>query len=341
MDRFSSHNRPSAVDAARKATSAAEGATGPSRRARPAKPARPPSANQPAPDHGSAPHGVADEARVHEPAGETAVALARLPFRDPAHAAAAAAWARAMHSFVSAVAAPVAPAAPSLDHSLGAGRPRLRAPNPSDLTAVLAGLRFLYGYAPVGAADAGEQSGLTESAAYWLAVAWGQRRLFNPGGTESAHSATPLPRHLASPACRELCRQVRQWTRQAEMLPAHLAACDNRTGHALCSNLLRARTEAWAAFLAIDTPCTEALRAGDADAEGAETFQEEVGQVFEDMTAFDSALQAVESSLASMLPTELLTEWRKALANPYREAPPWWLDGSLELLAERQAAAAS
>lgn len=168
-------------------------------------------------------------------------------------------------------------------------------------------------------------------AAYPLAVAWGQRRLFP--AAEDADAGPPLATMIALPAARDLNRRVRLWARHAQTLPARVSGVAGlRSEPLLVAALLRARMEAWAAYLAVDAAYSAALRVGD---RSADRLGEAIDDVLEGMDSFDAALQSVESSLARALPRDLLRDWRKALAPPHRDVPPWWLDGTLETLAER------
>jgi hypothetical protein len=65
------------------------------------------------------------------------------------------------------------------------------------------------------------------------------------------------------------------------------------------------------------------LDAADPD---ADRLSQAVDSILTRIEAFDEALQLCEPCLAISDETPLLANWRKMLADAYRDTPPWWLE---------------
>ncbi len=187
---------------------------------------------------------------------------------------------------------------------------------------------------PVGTTPA-VRSAEAAAAAYQVAVALGFCRLFgvDPGDLDGV-----LPPGMAVAAARQLSSLLDHWTNEdVPTLPqrwedaAHPAEAEE-----MCLELLEARMEAWAAYIAIDEAFAEMLESPDAPVDPQ--FMSALAHELDDLPAafdeFDDALTEQIPLLATAVDTELLNNWRAFLAEPFRERLPWWLDGTLEKAAE-------
>ncbi len=94
----------------------------------------------------------------------------------------------------------------------------------------------------------------------------------------------------------------------------------------LCMGILEARLEAWAAYLAIDESYSVAMDKADA---ATGTFSQVIDALLDGLVAWDEAIQWAEPLIASVAAgpnARLLDNWKKLLAAPYRQSPPWWLE---------------
>ena len=169
-----------------------------------------------------------------------------------------------------------------------------------------------------------------EQAALWLAVALGRCRLF---GVDPGDLNGVLPQRTAIAAAAECSRQLRHWT---ENFGAFARRCDNGDVDSDCDleagHFLFIRMDIWAAVIAID----EAYEASLLD-KGASTgrFRRVIGQLAVDSRTFDTVMQDNMEVICMAANTELLKNWRDLLAPPYRNALPWWLDRTLEAVADQ------
>lgn len=170
---------------------------------------------------------------------------------------------------------------------------------------------------------AGSLSPAARAAALELAIALGQCRLFGAGAGEADGT---LPEAMAVAAAEALIERLPQWIEDATTLPQRwdqAVEVEPLEAEDLCTGLLELRMDLWAAWVAIE----EAL------------FDQPVGGVLDTLSErlieLDDALQSsqVLPLLATAAETELFDNWRAFLAPRYREAPPWWLDGTLERIA--------
>ena len=188
-------------------------------------------------------------------------------------------------------------------------------------------------------AERGAQLGTRE--AYRLVVAWGGHTAFGSGEgrdrtdrtdrtvTESAPLAG-----VALAAAAELDTRLVRWTADAEDMRERLQVLGGAAAEDLRLGLLESRTEAWAAWLALDASYAAALDAGDAEAENLSRLSAAMDSVITRLDDFDEALQQCEPCLAVSNDAPLLANWRKLLAEPFREAPPWWLERTSVLIGE-------
>jgi hypothetical protein len=164
----------------------------------------------------------------------------------------------------------------------------------------------------------------TSAAAYRSAIALGRCRLLGSSRAELAELA--LAPAVGMSAARELALRVKQWSQQAKSLPFDMRGATAPRASDLCMGILEARLEAWAAYLAIDESYSAAVDRADAS---TDAFSQAVDAVLDGLAAFDDAIQFAEplvTTAAAAPGSRLLDNWKKLLAAPYRQSPPWWLD---------------
>ncbi len=176
----------------------------------------------------------------------------------------------------------------------------------------------------------GQFDGPSEGAAYRAAVALGRSRLFGVAlGELDGVLAVPV----AQAAARGLAESLRPLRRRADDLPAFWdKAEDDIEAREECLSLLEGRMAVWSAFVALDESQVDAL--ADSLPGHAELATECTEAQFE-LAPTDDALLRQNDFLSVAAGTELLANWRRLLVEPYRLSLPWWLDGSLEEIAER------
>jgi superfamily II DNA or RNA helicase len=113
-------------------------------------------------------------------------------------------------------------------------------------------------------------------------------------------------------------RLAQAWVDAAEEIEAADASAD----------LLTARMESWAIFLATDEAYQDALETKAAHPK----LKAALYAALDALGRFDEALQKNAVYLAPVAGTELLENWRRLLAPEYRASLPWWLAGDLERL---------
>jgi hypothetical protein len=206
-----------------------------------------------------------------------------------------------------------------------------RRQGPNDALAALPDLTRAmeqYPWAWVQAGDlAGEKTFADSSssgAAYRSAIALGRCRLLGTAAADLAELR--LSPSFGISAAEELAGKLAQWARQAKSLPADVRGATGPRASDLCMGLLEARLEAWAAYLAIDESYSAAVDRTDAL---AERFSLAIDAALDGLAAFDDSIQWAEPLLASVVTGPgscLLSNWKKLLADPYRQSLPWWLN---------------
>lgn len=165
-----------------------------------------------------------------------------------------------------------------------------------------------------------------KEAALQLAIALGRCRLFGADTEEAAQGA--LPTGVAVDAARQLECELEGWTCEAKVLAEDLDRCEDLIEiHSLCCEKLENAMDAWASFLAIDEAYQLDLEQG---AGGLSTFGEVLDSCLERLEIFHAGLREQSEHLALAAETELLENWRKMLADEFKQALPWWLNGTLE-----------
>lgn len=164
-------------------------------------------------------------------------------------------------------------------------------------------------------------------AAYQLAVALGHCRLF---GVDLGEADGTLPVSVATAATLQWSAYLGDWILQAERLAQAWVDADEEVEALDASNdLLTARMESWAVFLATDEAYQDAL---ENKAAAHPRLRDALRAALDTLARFDETLQQNTVYLAPVAGTELLENWRRLLAAEYRVRLPWWLAGDLERL---------
>ncbi len=174
--------------------------------------------------------------------------------------------------------------------------------------------------------DAGAAPGPSEKrAAYRLAVALGKCRLFGVALGPLDGSLAPS---LGLAAAEQWLHYLPEWASDAQRLEDDCQRADDEVEELdRCADLLVARMESWAAFLAIDEAYQESVET--AWAEHAR-FAAVLDEAFAALERFDAELSACADLLSAVAGSRLLENWRKLLAEDFRHSLPWWLGGGLE-----------
>jgi hypothetical protein len=159
--------------------------------------------------------------------------------------------------------------------------------------------------------------------AYRLSVALGARQLLMQAPSFS-RDVKELDLATAELAACELIRRLFRWTRIARLFatrhPPDAADIMDR----LVPLALAARTEALAAYLAIDA--AYAAASGPTSDLDAPTSGNAFDRLLDALDVFDAALQRCEVGASAFARCPAAARWRRMLAGPHREIPPWWLD---------------
>ena len=110
---------------------------------------------------------------------------------------------------------------------------------------------------------------------------------------------------------------------------------------ALCADVIEMEMDSWAALVAIEEAYSDCIEADEpAEAE----FRPMLSLLMDRIDAFDAAARAEAELLSTLAATPLLENWRGMLSEEYSRSLPWWLDGTLERVAqvvEREARASA
>ena len=144
---------------------------------------------------------------------------------------------------------------------------------------------------------------------------------------------SPLPPELLACASLGLLDLIEAAQEEAHTLPERFDQAEPLEDRSLCTSVLHLLMETWASFLIIDTEYQLYL-------ETVHSLDTPFGNLMQHvLDAFDRLDETVQReeqiallSIATELP--LLENWRSMLVPPYRDPPPWWLDGTLESAAE-------
>jgi hypothetical protein len=172
-------------------------------------------------------------------------------------------------------------------------------------------------------------------ASYRLARALGYCRLF---GIEPGELDGTLLGREAMTAVEELEHFLSEWTISARRFTDRWGEAGPLAQYACCAELLEARMDAWAVYLAIFEAHENSVAAREAE---VATLTQSIDRMLDALEAFDEVLQQPDhlALLSILTGTQLLQNWRSLLATPYSEVLPWWLDGTLEEAGQRVEAA--
>lgn len=142
------------------------------------------------------------------------------------------------------------------------------------------------------------------------------------------------PREILVVAVDEAIRLLQFATKNASTLPQDFDEAEALEDRDYCTSMLFFMMKAWAMFVAIDEQYQFHLSTAN---DLSSHFSKLMDDLFTAQDAFDAEIQKEEQmsllSVATELP--LLDNWRNMLAKPYLELLPWWLDGTLEEIAEK------
>lgn len=162
-----------------------------------------------------------------------------------------------------------------------------------------------------------------QRASLWLAVALGRCRIF--GVTPEQDGV--LPPWIALAAAHELLRQTRDFTKTVKEFVEQYNR-DDEDDQFQAGHILFMRMDLWAGYIAIDEAYQAAIVALD---DACREFRQILSPLTQETEALDAEMQSNLEILCVTTETNLLSNWRDLLAEPYKTLPPWWLDGSLEL----------
>ncbi len=164
-------------------------------------------------------------------------------------------------------------------------------------------------------------------AAYHLAACLGRCRLFAVALGEVDGT---LPPRVAAAAAEQWRSHIDAWTVAAGRLERvwsglveEVEALDRS------ADLLSARMESWAVFLALDEAYQNCIVTASPARGRLGTL---LRAAVDELGRFDTALRGAAIYLAPVAGTELLENWRRLLAAEYRLTLPWWLAGELETM---------
>ena len=162
-------------------------------------------------------------------------------------------------------------------------------------------------------------------AAYHLAACLGKCRLF---GVELGDLDGTIPPEIAAAAADQWGAYLRDWTAATGRLERVWGDAEEEMESLDRSvDLLTARMESWAVFLAVDEAYQDCV-------ESSSPTRQRLGRslrtALDGLDLFDVTLRGVAIYLAPAAETELLDNWRRLLAADYSRTLPWWLDGELE-----------
>ena len=166
----------------------------------------------------------------------------------------------------------------------------------------------------------------SQRASLWLAVALGRCRLF--GADPGDHNGV-LPAWIAIAAANELSIQlrrltdkIREWAEQVEQQESDVMDDGLDVGH-----IFFLWMDIWAAFEAIDEGYDACVTAED---EAEKEFRHILDSLNRESESLNEEAQNHTDLLCVVAETELLSNWRSFLVEPYKGLVPWWLDGTLE-----------
>lgn len=145
---------------------------------------------------------------------------------------------------------------------------------------------------------------------------------------------TPLPPQLVASAEDALLQSLVTLTEEARTLPERFDGAESIEARSYSTSLLHQLMEAWAAFIVIDDEYQHQLC--QRDCKEPVYLSAPMRRLLDAFAGLDNQLQQEEQLKLLSIATELslLENWRKMLAEPYRDPLPWWLDDTLEVVAK-------
>ncbi len=173
------------------------------------------------------------------------------------------------------------------------------------------------------------------AAAYRVALCLGYCRLLRVDLPEQLDGMLPASEAMA--AAEELIQNIQVWKAEARQLPARWDEADAGVEDQYCADLLAARTDAWAAYVAISEAHQDCVTQREP---AAADFDRVLDRLLAALDEFDDVLREPEilALLSTLAGTPVLTSWRQMLDIPNSDYLPWWLDGTLEQESRRIAA---
>jgi hypothetical protein len=169
-----------------------------------------------------------------------------------------------------------------------------------------------------------------QRAAYWLAVVLGNCRVREIDLGQKDGSLLPL---VALAAGKRLASLLSQWSKEARSLGERLDRVTSGVeANDLCFDLLEARTEAWAAFIAVDEAYQACLVAR--SSLRAE-FVKLVEQILDRTEELDKRMQDNLELFSVVAHYPLFDNMMHGFSKSHLLALPWWLDGRLQAAAQQ------
>jgi len=176
----------------------------------------------------------------------------------------------------------------------------------------------------------GTPSPEAKQAAANVAVALGYCRVF---GLDVGEDDGTLPALEAIAAIEALEERVAELAEAVETLAQRWDDAPVGEEDAICADVLEQRMDLWVAMAAVGEAACEAF----VDADPLwEILHDKLHGLAEKIEAVDCQIQQKETLelLSTLVGTELLSNWRQLLVEPYRSFAPYWLDGTLEKIDE-------
>ena len=170
-----------------------------------------------------------------------------------------------------------------------------------------------------------------EDAAAKVAVALGYCEIF---GLDAGEDEGVLPVPEALGATKALMREITNLRRAVDTLPEQWDNAPIGEEEAVCVDVLMRRMDVWTASIALNEAALAAVFEGDPM---AQELCDRLNLISKEIGQLDEMLRQQENLelLSTLVDTELLRNWKALLIEPYASLPPYWLDGTLEAVAER------
>ena len=170
--------------------------------------------------------------------------------------------------------------------------------------------------------------------AYWVAFCLGRCRLTGTTLEGEAQGEGLLPDAIALDAALLLAAHTESWIAAAERFALRYKAADEMDFEARegCFELVNARVEAWAVWVAVDAVRQDVACgvAGGVSVSNAAELISSAARVVALVESFDASLQKIRNLLVVVAGTNFLSNWREIVVEPYSANIPWCLSGALE-----------